>query len=334
MSTPTLSIIVPVYKAEKFIDRCVQSILDQTFTDWELIMVDDGSPDRSGEICDRYASKDPRIKVIHTDNGGQSRARNIAFKESKGRYITYVDSDDYLIDKDSFETAITAIDSNTDIDVVQFQYDEINEAKSIVKHFDYNNQKYFGARECLEELSLVKRGSIYGVPWAKIFKREHIEAVPFPEGMVYEDSYFLTDLFFIIKGIMLINAGRYCYSFNPNSTIHKTLTKKTALDMCQSRIHTYLRMHEVGCSPSSQCHLFCGILYAIIDITSFFKKNIFPNEMFLSLNRNFPPKIEGTRLDKLILHCAKRLKTRLTIALFVIRKFLKNPHANYSKKTN
>lgn len=322
-SAPTLSIIVPVYKAEKFIDRCVKSILDQTFTDWELIMVDDGSPDRSGEICDQYASIDPRIKVLHTNNGGQSRARNLAFKQSTGKYITYVDSDDYLIDKGSFETAIMAIESSPDIDVVQFQYDEINDIKSEATHFNYDNQKYFGAKKCLEEFSLVKMGSIYGAPWAKIYKRAQIEEIPFPEGMVYEDSYFLTDLFFISQGIMLINKGRYGYIFNPHSTVGKELTRKQALDMCRSHIHTYLRMIEAECSLSSRCHLIAHILFDMFCANQFFTTNIYPDEIFRVIDRNFPERIIGTRRDKIILNLTKRLNSKRALALLVFGMRLK-----------
>ena len=91
-----LSIIVPVYKAEQYLHRCIDSILAQTFTDWELLLIDDGSPDRSGEICDEYAEKDKRIRVFHKENGGVSSARNWGIDEAKGEWIAFVDSDDML----------------------------------------------------------------------------------------------------------------------------------------------------------------------------------------------------------------------------------------------
>ena len=91
-----VSIIVPVYKAEQYLHRCVDSILSQSFTDWELILVDDGSPDRSGAICDEYAQKDARIRAIHKENGGVSSARNVALGRMTGKWLTFVDSDDCL----------------------------------------------------------------------------------------------------------------------------------------------------------------------------------------------------------------------------------------------
>ena len=97
---PIVSIIVPVYNVEKYINRCIDSILAQTFTDWECILVVDGSPDKSGEICDEYSARDSRIRVIHKPNGGVSSARNVGINLATGEWITFVDSDDF-IDADS-----------------------------------------------------------------------------------------------------------------------------------------------------------------------------------------------------------------------------------------
>lgn len=96
--TPKVSVIVPVYKAEKYLRKCVDSILAQTFRDFEVILVDDGSPDKSGEICDEYARKDPRVRVIHKENGGVSSARNKGIDEARGEYISFLDSDDYWLE--------------------------------------------------------------------------------------------------------------------------------------------------------------------------------------------------------------------------------------------
>ena len=93
---PKISIIVPIYNVEKYLDKCVSSILNQTFTDFELLLVDDGSPDRCGEMCDEYAKKDSRVKVIHRKNGGLSAARNSGIDAACGKYIGFIDSDDYI----------------------------------------------------------------------------------------------------------------------------------------------------------------------------------------------------------------------------------------------
>lgn len=119
--SPVISIIVPVYKADKFLKRCVDSILAQTFTDFECILIDDGSPDSSPAICDEYAKKDPRVKVIHQKNGGVSAARNAGLDAALGEWIGFVDSDDW-IEKDTYEVALNAaVEQNADI--VQWQLD-------------------------------------------------------------------------------------------------------------------------------------------------------------------------------------------------------------------
>ena len=94
--SPKISIIVPVYKVELYLEKCINSILNQTFKDFELILVDDGSPDRCGEICDEYAKKDNRIVVVHKENGGQASARNVGLDIARGDYIGFVDSDDWI----------------------------------------------------------------------------------------------------------------------------------------------------------------------------------------------------------------------------------------------
>ena len=117
MDRPLLSVIVPVYKAEKYIHKCISSILNQTFKDLELILVDDGSPDNSGVICDEYATKDSRVKVFHQENGGVCVARNTGLDNATGEYVFFVDSDDYIL-TDTLETLYTdVLNHNADIAV-------------------------------------------------------------------------------------------------------------------------------------------------------------------------------------------------------------------------
>lgn len=108
---PFFSIVIPVYKAEKYIAKCIDSILSQFFPDWELLLIDDGSPDMSGKICDEYATKDKRIKVIHVENGGVSKARNIGLRNTKGAWVTFIDSDDW-VEKTFLKVAYDEITSN------------------------------------------------------------------------------------------------------------------------------------------------------------------------------------------------------------------------------
>ena len=121
-----ISIIVPVYKAEKYLRRCVDSILAQTYQNIEVLLIDDGSPDNSGEICDEYAEKDSRVRVFHKPNGGVSSARNLGLKEAKGDYIGFVDADDY-IDKTMYEVLLcNLIKENSDISICSYNQEDSN----------------------------------------------------------------------------------------------------------------------------------------------------------------------------------------------------------------
>ena len=124
---PKISVIVPVYKAEKYLHRCVDSILAQTFTDFELLLINDGSPDNSGVICDEYAQKDNRIRVFHKENGGVSSARNIGLDNAKGEWITFIDSDDYI------EQGYFEIPLDTTADLLIQNYESFNdENRSVI----------------------------------------------------------------------------------------------------------------------------------------------------------------------------------------------------------
>lgn len=118
METPQISIVVPVYNVEKYLERCIDSILAQTFTDFELLLINDGSKDSSGLICDKYAEKDSRIRVFHKENGGVSRARNLGISNARGRWLCFIDSDDW-VDKEYLHCFGDVFNYSDDIIVIQ-----------------------------------------------------------------------------------------------------------------------------------------------------------------------------------------------------------------------
>ena len=134
---PLISIIVPVYKAEKYLHKCVDSLLEQTFTDFEILLVDDGSPDKSGEICDEYAEKDSRIRVFHKENGGVSSARNLALDNAKGEFVMFLDSDDWL-DNVCLDVCINTINDNV-LDVLQFGFMYVYDTYQVSKVKRYSS---------------------------------------------------------------------------------------------------------------------------------------------------------------------------------------------------
>ena len=167
---PKVSVVVPVYNAEKYIDRCIDSILSQTFEDFELILVDDGSPDKSGKICDNYAAKDNRVKVIHKQNGGVSTARNVGIENSTGEYIMFVDSDDY-IDNQMLEVLLQK--TSDDVEMVISSIRMV--CKEKVYDFRMKNREY-SPKVLMEEYCLEKfpRICVCG-PWCKLYKRSVID---------------------------------------------------------------------------------------------------------------------------------------------------------------
>ena len=139
---PKISIVVPIYKVEQYLDKCVNSLVNQTYKEIEILLVDDGSPDRSPKMCDKYAQEDPRIKVIHKVNGGLSDARNFGLKEVVGEYVLFVDSDDY-IDVDTCEKFVSIMKDNKPDIVVGNAYRLENNKKYPMKHNLNTNEIMF-----------------------------------------------------------------------------------------------------------------------------------------------------------------------------------------------
>ncbi len=200
------SIIVPVYKVEEYIDKCVMSILNQTFSDFELILVDDGSPDRCPQICDEYAKRDVRVTVIHKQNGGVSSARNEGIKVAKGDYIWFVDSDDYVEEK-SLEILSDYI-HNTPADLYVFEHGffekyEVTDFDSLL--CDHYYKYHFGFE-----------------PWNKVYKRSLITGNKLffdTQEKVGEDLLFNINYYTKIKSCLFINEKLYHYVVRENSAM-------------------------------------------------------------------------------------------------------------------
>lgn len=178
---PKLSVIVPVYKVEKYIHKCVDSILNQTFTDFELILVDDGSPDNCGRICDEYAKKDSRVRVIHQENGGLSAARNTGIQNAKAEFITFVDSDDY-IDADMYEYMLQYMKANN-LDLLCSDTKQVRGDKVKINYL-FDGDMLFDHDEGLEDILV---GKIDNAAWNKVYKTEIVKQHGYPERRIYED---------------------------------------------------------------------------------------------------------------------------------------------------
>ncbi len=206
-----LSIIVPVYKAEKYISRCVDSILAQTFKDFELILIDDGSPDNSGNICDEYAEKDNRIKVIHQQNKGCSAARNAGIKQAQGEYIGFVDSDDW-INSLMYEKLLEILEKY-DADIVKSGFD-LTDGK------DSHSYELFDKSLTVEEENILDyyyMGAKGSVIWNAVYKAEIVKKVIFPVGCRYEDVYASYMYLALAKRAVFVRDCYYNYFDNPEA---------------------------------------------------------------------------------------------------------------------
>lgn len=212
-----VSIIVPVYKAEQYIDRCIKSILSQTFQDYELILVDDGSPDNCGKICDEYAKKDKRIKVVHKKNEGVSAARNIGIELSKGEYIVFCDSDDY-VHPQWCELLVDAIEKNIDSFVV-CSYRKVNNDTLEPEPCKKNEN----VSKAVSYYEIFKLGISGGV-WNKVYKSSIIKDsnIRFdPDVPIGEDALFNSEYMKHCQNCILINKELYYYFENEKSAMGK-----------------------------------------------------------------------------------------------------------------
>ena len=218
---PIISIIVPIYNVGKYLPKCIESILNQTFKNFELILVNDGSTDNSGVVCDDYAKKDTRIKVIHKYNGGLSSARNAGLYVAKGEYIGFVDPDDY-IDKNMYEKLYRlCIDNNSDIAICRFNREingKIQNKESTEEIIELNN---------MEAMNELFKGNLYRFSLCnKLFSKKCFNDVLFPEERIHEDLSTTYKLFANSKKAVYINYCGYIYVRRENSILTSTYNEK------------------------------------------------------------------------------------------------------------
>lgn len=227
-----VSVIIPVYNVKEYLAACLESVLAQSYTELEIILIDDGSTDGSGDICRQYAQKDGRVVVVHRENGGQSAARNMGLDIAKGQWIAFVDSDD-LVHPDLIQALLHSV---TDCDMAMCRRLDFTDTppegtvsgQTVVLGYEEILEKMFGDNQ-------------YIVVWGKIYRKSLFETFRFREGIIYEDEDALPVLIHAAKRVACLDAWLYYYRIRPGSTMTGSFSRKRldVIEVCQRRIDLF-----------------------------------------------------------------------------------------------
>ena len=239
--SPLISIIIPVYQVEKYLDKCIASVVNQTYTNLEIILVDDGSPDNCPAICDAWKERDPRIKVIHQENGGLSRARNEGLKIATGEFIGFVDSDDW-IELNMYRILLDLIvEHDADIAIC----DSLNESEDSQVTIPISKQpviKTYTVEEAMKMLLLCNNMIRINV-WNKLYRKNILGNIQFPIGKIFEDVAWTPQIIGCAKKIILIDTPLYHYFSRPDSLCNNSENLcqkyKDSIELNEQRIHYY-----------------------------------------------------------------------------------------------
>lgn len=335
-----ISVIIPVYKVEKYLDRCVNSVINQIYRNLEIILVDDGSPDNCPVMCDEYAKKDSRIKVIHQKNGGLSAARNAGIEAATGAYIGFVDSDDYIA-FDMYEKLLQAlVDSKADLAICNHEFvdqhgnsiTELNAYSPLVNGIFSNHQMF-------EKLS--EDGWWYYIAaWNKLYKRQLFERVRYPIGKIHEDTFVIHDIFYACNRIVTLENTLYYYVQREGSIINSKISIRN-LDEVEGfckRIDFYMNRGMDCYAKGTLCICekkflnFRARLNAtnklenmrIAEIDSLFKKTYFRVTKSINLKYFCLPIYVGYIKVKAKLRIRSRIKNEKTLAKYRIGLLGKN----------
>ena len=243
-SKALISIIVPIYNVEKYLRQCLDSIQDQSYQNFECLLINDGSPDNSADICKEYVSKDPRFRYIEKENGGVSSARNLGLEHSKGEYITFIDSDDW-VDLDYLEVLHSKIkEYNTDFVISSY------------KKFDWDQDYYeriWTSQELLSQLpNLENYDGSYTVSWGKLFKRSIFDEILFNEQRKFgEDFECSFKLYLSMTSCLYIHKALYNYRLHSESMLGQVVTERQLMDDIEIRVGRlpYLIVRGIDSSP-------------------------------------------------------------------------------------
>ena len=262
---PKISVIIPVYQVEKYLKRCIDSVLWQTLQDFECILVDDGSTDNSGRMCDQYAQIYTNFSVIHKENGGLSSARNAALASFRGDYICFLDSDD-LLHPQALEIMLGAAEASA-VDMVSAKLSEFSAPDVKIEPVKDVDAKTLNQDDVISNLYPSLFGEISVTACGKLYHKSVFETLRFPEGAIYEDLHIYLNMLLSCKQITLIDSPLYFYYKNPDSITRSNYLQHDRFGEFQVREQyiSYFRSRQ----------LFTQAQYAENDYLTFFMRNYF-----------------------------------------------------------
>lgn len=302
-----ISIIIPIYKVEKYIKRCIDSIIEQEYKNLEIILVDDGSPDNCPEICDEYAEKDNRVIVIHKENGGLSDARNYGMKRATGNWIVFVDSDDY-ISKDFVSYLYNLVRNNNS---------EIGITSPIIFYEDKKFKEYTNKKEkiiIMDKKNALKEMLYQKIfdtsAWGKIYKKEVLENVLFPCGKLYEDISTIYKVILNSNRIVYSNQKKYFYLKRKDSIMGRKF-KNNDMDYIYQTSEMFSEIKKIKDKElveAAKCRFINANFSILLKINKCDKKSNFKQEIYKNIKKY--------RKD-VFWNKEVRIKTKIAIILYI-----------------
>lgn len=319
-----ISIIVPIYNAEQYLNRCMESILKQTFQNYEILLIDDGSTDSSGKICNEYALSDGRIRVYHKLNGGSASARNLGLKEANGDYIVFIDADD-IVSPDYLSLLYQTMIDN-DADIVQCAY------KSILSYEKQYTEDYIDAYNLkniytnIEYLRLFCDKSTYlstAVLWNKLYRKHLFTDLEFMEGKGIDDEFLIYKIIFRAKRVAVISNVLYYYYLSPGSQMRSnvpTLKRLDCIDAIEQQLEFFKQINNIELYNMLLYRYYSAIIEGYYYVKKYFKSNKILLDNLKNKKKNYKEALrvkETSSMDKILLliryhfpslfHCLKKV---------------------------
>lgn len=318
---PKISIIMPVYKVEEYVAKTIESVLAQTLNDFELFAIDDGSPDNSGKICDEYAKKDKRIKVIHKENGGAPEARNVAIEKATGKYMYFIDSDDW-IEPQMLEIMYNLAEkNNADLVVTGFLMEYYNKKKGYITYKNQIEDKIYNKEEFKKNAYKYFNNSILSLPWNKLYltKRIKKENIRFPNTK-WDDHHFNMDYLMNIGTVVMSSITMYHWYRSRKGS--ETMINYSDPNMFEKRLEHYEHIKKLykywGISQEDE----------IDYISCYYVGRLFQCIQELADNKKMTKKEKIKKIDMILSHeytiealeKARTLSTKMKILVYPMKK--------------